>query len=123
MEAKELRIGNLTREKLNKTIYEITANGLLYLIACENEAKEIAIEPIPLTEEWLIKFGFFYSESLKMYLLKIQKEKWICWSKEKGLTMQDVSRILFEYKKIKYVHQLQNLYFATQLDELKPEQS
>lgn len=126
MESKHFRIGNLLNHS-ELGIVEVIAVGKEYIHCIFNGETFYEnirrFSPIPLTEEWLNKFGFFYSESLEMYLLKIQKEKWLCWSKEKGITMQDVNKTLFEYKKIKYIHQLQNLYFATQQEELKLEQS
>ncbi|MBS7112627.1 MAG: hypothetical protein KH100_15700 [Dysgonomonas mossii] len=129
MEAAEYRIGNLLRDKVSKTLLEVielTKENVVTYVIDRNmfPLKDgWSLEPIPITAEWLLKLGFFHSESLDMYLLKIQKEKWICWNKDKGITLQDVNRTLFEYKKIKYVHQLQNLYFATHQEELKPEQS
>lgn len=50
MEAKELRIGNLVQSKENRP-FEITLEDLSFIEAGST------CKPIPLTEEWLLKFG------------------------------------------------------------------
>jgi hypothetical protein len=77
-------------------------------------------EPIPLTEEWLLKFGF--EKILKYYALGIHQELF------SGLMKFRFDRLLQKwifsigtYKditRVKYVHQLQNLYFALTGNEL-----
>ena len=70
MKANELRINNLV--KSGKGIYEIYclfADGTMIInnkgvvISSENTI----IKPIPLTEEWLIRFGFEYNEAISVY--------------------------------------------------------
>ena len=73
-------------------------------------------QPIPLTEEWLLRFGF---EKKGM-----NRTRWTFWKidlveDEKGIYSFDESRI---YIDIKYVHQLQNLYFALTNEEITYEQ-
>ncbi len=117
MKANELRIGNLIRFSEDGTIFTIDSieeKGL----SVQNE-KEIAwieleeFEPIPLTEEWLLKFGFE-----KQGLNKFWKEPML-------LTFLHVDYCLFlanqRHVNIFYVHQLQNLYFALTSEELKME--
>jgi hypothetical protein len=71
MNAKELRIGNKFEcMGMIQTVFElcdntdrgrITQAGYEYIIRCEenaNQYKPIEMQPIPLTEEWLLKFGF-----------------------------------------------------------------
>lgn len=62
------------------------------------------IKPIPLTEEWLTKFGFIY-RSLIFGYLKFEIEENILYLNEVGL-------------KIKYIHELQNLYFSLTKEKL-----
>jgi len=116
MKAAELRIGNYVNaeHKMYGEKYivvesvgfdSINISFRRYLI--EN------IEPIPLTEEWLLRFGFeelknkFYTKGRMSYHAKYGwkiLEKWVSgW-----LGVQE----------IKYVHQLQNLYFALSGEEL-----
>lgn len=87
-------------------------------------------EPIPLTEEWLLRFGFKKNEP------EISDGYFNWWNKEKSVSV-DVEYVLTDngvellyyyvlqdingcrpYKHIIYVHQLQNLYFALTGQEL-----
>jgi len=74
-------------------------------------------EPIPLTEEWLLKFGFIYTDDVdnlnrdyKLQEFEIQLH----------LDVNDFMccNTIPNYVQIKYVHQLQNLYFALNNEEL-----
>jgi len=97
MKANELRIGNLVM-CLGKEVELIGIskwNGNNYTTLHYAEFKGMIpiqlfhLKPIPLTEEWLLKFGF---------------EKKIGWDD-------------YEYH-IEYVHQLQNLYYALKGEEI-----
>ena len=68
-------------------------------------------KPIPLTEEWLIKFGFEKLEGWDdMYYFKIGDFQ---------VYEYNVSGYEYDDFNIKHVHQLQNLYFALTGEELK----
>ncbi len=72
------------------------------------------LEPIPLTEEWLVKFGFehvgyWYSKDWFMNGLNIS-------IKHQSATIGDREENVIEYPK--HVHSLQNLYFALTGEEL-----
>jgi hypothetical protein len=115
MEAKELRIGNwvYTGELVVKSY---SPSGLCNLMR-NIEDKDSDIKPIPLTEEWLLKFGFKHfadGQYAKMF-----ENLDFNWDKECGLyiflrTQEDN----VEASHIKHVHQLQNLYFALTNEEL-----
>lgn len=62
---------------------------------------EYNYEPIPLTKEWLVKFGF-----------KDGKRGWF----KTGARNSKFN--LYMYGRCDYVHQLQNLYFAITREEL-----
>jgi hypothetical protein len=106
MKANELRIGNLIffpKGDVHKVNYETIR--LLY-----TTNQPIYHNPIPLTEEWLLKFGFEKYDTNKysinhFYIRKIGDE----FETEVGECL---------YKTIDYVHQLQNLYFALTDEEL-----
>jgi hypothetical protein len=71
--------------------------------------------PIPLTEEWLLKFGFEKQQDgdLTIYPGKncyAFSEQWI----HNGYPTSDSNALM----KCKYVHQLQNLFFALTGEEL-----
>lgn len=130
MKTNELRIGNfvLYQEYYIATVHGITdpdyGNGIHVhydnvCIGCEHDL----ISGIPLTEEWLRKFGFIVKS--KNYSLNVGGELFeyavmdnICiWhDKNKGWTLDQT--INFKTHFIQYVHQLQNLYFALTCNEL-----
>ena len=108
MEEKELRIGNYVN--IEDTILRIDLQELYYNSSLMN--------PIPLTEEWLLKFGFesMYSNYIIKagdYYNSIKQDcgKWI-------YSYDESDAGCYELKEIKYVHQLQNLYFALNDKEL-----
>lgn len=72
------------------------------------------IEPIPLTEDWLLKFGFDKFSSVQydrddFWAIQFQE-----WGKDKGSYYCNHLEIT-----IKYVYQLQNHYFALYGEELE----
>lgn len=115
MKAKELRIGN----------YYIENNQV-----CRVEHYDISsayfnpdmYKPIPLTEEWLLKFGFVW-ELDKSYSLTINENNglfiWVDLN-----TLHPIAELIDSSDRvvanhIEYIHQLQNLYFALTGEELK----
>ena len=121
MKANELRIGNyvlidgdLTEvESINKTgiqlSCDINPDGKPIII--ENDLDE-TITPIPLTEEWLVRFGF----GKRGIWFKNETPHSIAFDNDKFWFMGLVLPI--GGIEIKYVHQLQNLYFALTVEEL-----
>ena len=78
--------------------------------------------PIPLTEEWLIKFGFKAINFLNGYLVQEKGYKYMDMIIRYGCF--DGHRFLFDFSNekcvnLKYVHQLQNIYFALTNKELE----
>lgn len=72
-------------------------------------------EPIPLTEEWLLKFGF---ENIGGYLWncrELGENRFI--NNPYGITHFEIKGH-YEKKHIQYVHQLQNLYLDLTGNEL-----
>lgn len=138
MEAKELRIGNCVYVD-NKEFHPSLAEKAMVICGIEklrddergkialnhiNEKDNIIlpavsqfdqfIKPIKLTEEWLIKFGFEVAlnglwDVTENYSMRLEMDNYVRCSTE------PISLI-----EIKYVHQLQNLYFALTGKELKP---
>jgi len=107
MKAEELRIGNLVN--VDEKAYKISGGDLYNL---ENYSKNYGhlYKPIPLTEKWLLKFGFDK---------EIRSELWFrpdFWVQEMLLLPGSFYHNGLE---IKYVHQLQNLYFALTGEELE----
>lgn len=121
MKATELRIGNLINKKeLQMTVENIGENGINYYHGAEfdNPTSDYdeweILSGIPLTEEWLLKFGFkendfcFILGTLNLYTS--QHGAWDyyagCGNERQWVTS------------IRYIHQLQNLFFAITGKEL-----
>ena len=121
MKASELRIGNLFKDAKDRlcSVDEIYKNiedcRITSIFDCITSHP---IKPIPLTEEWLLKFGFIYT---KTELGFNQFRKGIL---ELSITTNGYE-LFFTYKwiEIEYVHQLQNLYFALTNEELTLKQN
>jgi hypothetical protein len=114
IQANELRIGNYYMYAGNNGIVYAKVNTIQYnefglLSDCDGVNFGICA-PIPLTEEWLLKFGFLKhkGDNKVFWLNDFEFEndlKWIFW---RGNVLEN----------IKHVHQLQNLYFALTNKEL-----
>jgi hypothetical protein len=143
LKATDLRIGNwvvLVKENIyeNKD-YQLDA----YDIYKASEFDDITecLLPIPLTEEWLIKFGFEKINERTFRIIDKSKDEKLGYKDERNWKELDI--IYWEYiamgsyakgykfkwndekyvnyqkeKTIDYVHQLQNLYFALTGEEL-----
>jgi hypothetical protein len=119
MEAKELMIGNYVKDHLDRVQKVSETRSDAYICYLSNgtklKYKLNTTIPIPLTGDWLLKFGF-----------KKPAHSWICdkfhlseWDKYPlhwivSFNKNNAVIVL----KLKYVHQLQNLNFALTGEEL-----
>ena len=114
----ELRLGNLLRDKVSKTelkIIELAEKDIVTYVIDRSKfplEKGWSLEPIPLTEEILLKCGLkLITERTKNYMLKgISGEPCFHFNKNNTVSCYKAN--------IKYLHQLQNLYFALTNQEL-----
>lgn len=121
MEAKELRIGNLVYWNGEVDMINSLSSMEPFLVTSDfNKCVEWdELEPIPLTEEWLVKFGFVKDADgsylkFKMAIFLDKRFKYNLY-----LQTEETSSKWFEVGiKIKHVHQLQNLFFALTGEEL-----
>jgi hypothetical protein len=135
MKSTELRIGNLVYpfKDTPKKVLGVGANILVAFTDSQFLDCEIhQIEPIPLTEEWLVKFGFerviYDSDETGYgteYELKANNDVFINYSDDFSCAiydsksaMKDSVGVLPTWNQCKYVHGLQNLYFALTGEEL-----
>lgn len=137
MKANELRIGNYVEcksfDKPPFKIESIYEYENLYLKGIAVNAKQTPIDvkeldPIPLDEQWLFKFGFekFKYTDYKSYKWTIKNSKylpdWFYFKKTNRKTNGVFTVEAFRYgkklKRIEYVHEAQNLYFALTGEEL-----
>lgn len=139
IQAKDLRIGNLCFRKGKKivTIENIYGPSGVVDVKDESNFRENRIpipsyiSGIPITEEWLLKFGFDPQLLSNIFLKKMQVVG--------GVTLKSIAVYLQEnectialvdyytgtektellHMEYQYVHQLQNLYFALTGQELE----
>lgn len=118
IDASELRIGNWIRKKDGSGNFQVDGNIIAML--SHTPESEFEEEYIPLTEEWLLKFGFI--QHFKPYGSYTHEGAPIKANKFKGYFRVGVGRSTegIVYPPIKFVHQLQNLYFALTGKELLP---
>ena len=123
MKAEELRIGNWFSEDFHvdeskQTYAQITAEDILDLY---DDPLDDFYQPIPITEEWLLRFGFYYQSSDKNYVVKSKQENNNSIKKIDGdwCYNNDYSdAACYFVTDIKYVHQLQNMYYVLNEEEL-----
>jgi hypothetical protein len=122
MKASELRIGNYVKfDNHEDEYYKVSGCDISEL---SDELIDLNASPIQLTEEWLLMFGFIrhhydYANDV-IYIKNIADNEidnaefeWGVYPNELGSGIQIKNR-----KSLKYVHQLQNLYFALTGKEL-----
>lgn len=118
IQVSELRIGNLVQGKpiqiprlgiWGDGATAVTAYGISLI-----DDGVLDFKPIPLTEQWLLDFGFVlikndYPSPSDWYFIKNE------------ITLSNFTWIIHGHTKalMKYVHQLQNLYFALTGEELE----
>ena len=118
IEAKDLRIGNYF-EVYEKRIEQVSELRLTSIQNYINEYFEVDCKPIPLTEEWLIKFGFGISEFDNEMIDNVSlKDVVIGYNYDRGILELEGETESLYLNHIKHVHQLQNLYFALTGEEL-----
>ena len=121
MKATELRIGNwfYSNCKGRNEWVEKHHFSASYIDGKDSYYLENCAEPIPLTEEWLVKFGIMQNTWFEDGSYMIKEDRGFGWEMYVRNAVK-TKRISFAY--FKHVHQLQNLYFALtgQELELKP---
>jgi hypothetical protein len=115
IKANELRIGNFFYPDVDGDAYaQITAKDILELYS---DPIDDYYKALPLTEEWLIKFGFEKVENGCLFKNIINYWNFFLWEKSDYIDLViNKSSIRLS---IKYVHQLQNLYFSLTGEELE----
>lgn len=120
MNKKELRIGNTIL--IHKTIVNLELEDLLF--------DEKFMSPIPLTEDWLLKFGFEKipnKQYMTLFFSKSDSDKADNLRQRIDFWFGDIEfqaaelcfyGVCFKRVKMQHVHQLQNLYFALTNEEL-----
>ena len=134
MEAKELRIGNYILdyeaepevsiywkvEEIQRLSNDKALNQTLGVTYRKGSCWTCDPEPIPLTEEWLVKFGWGKSNEHELCDNSNDIVFVYDWHFKRFEIQIDTEHVGVEYRlyHIKYVHKLQNLYFALTNEEL-----
>lgn len=135
--SKELRSGNYVQGQPISVprlgihgdgVTEIAPMGIVHMYQCEVAGTEPIYSPIPLTPEWLTRFGLIPIEGRTgrySYLNGNRNFGDWCYLSEGELVVIDYTfeteQTVVEAKNIQYVHQLQNLYYALTGSELSME--
>lgn len=132
IQANELRIGNYVYDLDRENPYYYTVEQIRSKQYCDSSEEpndeiigkiegskdgyyDIVPSPIPLTEEWLVRFGFDTFRSINSDPKTFYNDRF-----DYGIEIYQDGSIWFEkLRLIKHVHQLQNLYFALTGQELK----
>lgn len=116
MKASDFRIGNLVKKSLKsgngrKVICEI---GYADIQRIHEDTGSFNYDPIQITEKWLLKFRF---EKIDHRIDGIiYKKSWLRFNEY--FKVKDWMGGYIDSNNCKYVHQLQNLYFALTGEEL-----
>ncbi len=132
LEAKDLRIGNLVygvagNKKIVAEVTDLDNVNLteypIWLASKDGDGEDEyeSIEPIPLTEEWLLKLGFEYDEfsDEDNPFLDLRYNRFLFQS-DKSVNYNTVYLTINKTDiKIKYVHELQNIFYCLTGNELE----
>lgn len=119
----ELRIGNIISvgEPSKHSDLQLSQKDFENLIVFKTFDR---IQPIPITEDWLVKFGFEYDEDLDVFIISFPDGKKLG---VRDYTMSNQGfKIVWVWDKVlkhivnnlEHVHRLQNLVFALTQTEL-----
>jgi hypothetical protein len=126
IKARDLRIGNLvlyknTPEKISG-IVDVIHFGMCAIIG-DDEPEIDLIDPIPLTEEWLIAAGLTCEVLSQEVKILMTDPPFIVATKDLDFWKVSIAKGVFDFgqasSKIQYIHELQNLYFAVRGTELE----
>jgi hypothetical protein len=125
IQANELRIGNLVKYGVHivpiKSIHKSYDNEVTVYVKLNEKLNHYClyideVDPIQITEELLLKFGFEISNEGWFGYAEKNKVKFDISSLSEEIVLQD-----FNGKRVavKYIHQLQNLYYSLMQTELE----
>ena len=119
IEAKELRIGDFVHHtmmtnvhigkvlSIQEKIIKVKTDKMTVSVKTLKNGEVLQVEPIPITEEWLIKLGF---ESVQEFIACLQSNIFEVSFRLDEFTVNQIMSLP--------IHKLQNLYFALTGEEL-----
>tara|TARA_R110000782_G_scaffold218120_1_gene305498 strand:- start:322 stop:702 length:381 start_codon:yes stop_codon:yes gene_type:complete len=122
MTEKELRIGNIVNDRLHREVIlkEIREEHFIFYLTNGSKIKHNVktFNAIELNKDWFNKLGMTYYSLPTKSNINIGYYTIKCGNKFKINSSDDNYSFINFKKKIKYVHELQNLYFALIGEEL-----
>ena len=130
IQAEELRLGNLIINPIQGIIKVDTTimsrvNNLNSLIKQGLLTKEDMFQPIPLTEDILLKIGFVFNDVYKSHSIELndylnELEYYNSDIYEIKFYDSDFTKVYIDYKVVgcKYLHELQNIFYVMEKQEL-----
>ena len=125
IQPQELRIDNLFQDKFTKDVFKVLEISKDKIVFDYKTDKIWQAEPIPLTEEILLKFGFKEVEGERWCDTHEEFEEcnYYCLGAFKIYYNPETDKFeddsLYDFNvNLKYVHSLQNIYFALTGEEL-----
>jgi hypothetical protein len=121
MKANELRIGNLIFTGDDNMVFKVqhgTIRGVLY--------NHLNVKPIPLTEEWLLKFGFneITHRGIRSFLIQSLRADLLYQPyTERVFSFSEVDGNTWCLRTVREVHTLQNLFYSLTGEELESTQN
>lgn len=115
IKANELRIGNLLNDREGNLckVFELGKNSIL-APTINKPTTKLPNEHIPLTEEWLLKFGF--ENKILSSEFSMNDFPFIIYNNEIWTDRDNDDDAIC---KVDFVHELQNFYFAVKRKELE----
>ena len=117
MKTNELRIGNWVFDSDQLEKFTIESDTLFE--ESDGDCMDKHIKPIPLTEEWLDEFGFEYDDIFEYVDFDATYSKELLDGEFLNIRIPSFTTLDIYGVELKYVHQLQNFYFALTGKELK----
>lgn len=125
MKTTDLRIGNFIQDQFGDVIIVDGLDDMDVFSIKHGDIPIYGVDPIPLTEQWLLDFGFKICTKSGVHNgwgigenpLTNDYLMFLVWMKNED---RSLAELFYRngYHTIKHVHQLQNLYFALTQEEL-----
>ena len=120
IDARELRTGNYISFNVVDNPFQVTAKEILMIENGQmNDSQSYYLEPIQLTEKWLIDFGWGKGEHDTEYYDNVSMDQCIlAYNVNSKMFTIESHRDIIEIPNIEYVHTLQNVFYALTGKEL-----
>lgn len=109
-------MGNPIADYNDKEVVEVDLDVIENVLKFNNTTDYELYEPIPLTEEYLLRFGFEKTMEWTYSKKLVGNLKLVYYLGEKGWSIG--FKNYSDFSNLTYIHQLQNLYFALTGEEL-----